>query len=559
MFFASDWLDSTFASCAQTTEPSSVCSTRPSTGGGEESAARRTASGQNVEVCGDEAEAAEDTGTSLTVMQEAVLQDPSGRQAFEEVSDAEVPTNMRELREKMRQQRQRAVARHLGAAGPGGRALQRAPGYARMVQATDAPSQQLQVGGSSGSSAMQATAHSSSSSSSGSSAPRRPSSPQRPHAASWATAARDNPRALGTMAVAGPYDPGPMTLSAPAFSAAIAYRQQETLDVIVPLHYDTAEEVQEADARRRDSLAQDLEARGVATVFDPVGPPPKHVECSLRADAKFDVHSLASMSPEDLRTFIMEPSPKSAGMIECRITRLRKGFMKRFPKYTLETDSGIFLLSAEKRKKNRTSNYAIAMSDNIDEGVKDRPEYVGKLRASFLGLEFVAYSRGFNPLKIDKSMPKQHALRCSRQELVSVQYSCSIWGGTRPRGPRQMKATIPKVLPSGERQECRTLDAEKEGLIALEKDSSEAVQTFSNKPPRWNEQLGAYVLNFNRRVTQASVKNFQLTTIDDPDTVFLQFGRVGKDEFNMDFRYPFSAYQAFAICLSAFDYKLCCE
>jgi hypothetical protein len=31
-----------------------------------------------------------------------------------------------------------------------------------------------------------------------------------------------------------------------------------------------------------------------------------------------------------------------------------------------------------------------------------------------------------------------------------------------------------------------------------------------NKPPKWNEQMQAYCLNFNGRVTHASVKNFQL-------------------------------------------------
>ena len=80
-----------------------------------------------------------------------------------------------------------------------------------------------------------------------------------------------------------------------------------------------------------------------------------------------------------------------------------------------------------------------------------------------------------------------------------------------------------------------------------------------NKPPRWNEQVGAYVLNFNGRVTMASVKNFQLVTPDDHDAVVLQFGRVGKDLFTMDYQYPLSPLQAFAICLSSFDYKLACE
>lgn len=39
-------------------------------------------------------------------------------------------------------------------------------------------------------------------------------------------------------------------------------------------------------------------------------------------------------------------------------------------------------------------------------------------------------------------------------------------------------------------------------------------------------QLGAYCLNFNGRVTHASVKNFQLVTDSDKETIILQFGKV---------------------------------
>merc|ERR1712226_1088884 len=109
--------------------------------------------------------------------------------------------------------------------------------------------------------------------------------------------------------------------------------------------------------------------------------------------------------------------------------------------------------------------------------------------------------------------------------------------------------------------ECRTLHPEAEGLIALQKNGaadSRVIETLQNKQPKWNDSIGAYVLNFNKRVTQASVKNFQLTNGEDSDTVFFQFGRVGKDVFNVDFQYPLSPFQAFAICLSSFDYKLCC-
>ncbi|KAG2627249.1 tubby-like F-box protein 8 [Panicum virgatum] len=97
-----------------------------------------------------------------------------------------------------------------------------------------------------------------------------------------------------------------------------------------------------------------------------------------------------------------------------------------------------------------------------------------------------------------------------------------------------------------------------------------------NKAPRWHEQLQCWCLNFRGRVTIASVKNFQLIAASsqppaagaptpsqpappDQDKVILQFGKVAKDMFTMDYRYPLSAFQAFAICLSSFDTKLACE
>ncbi|GJP51660.1 hypothetical protein CLOM_g10812 [Closterium sp. NIES-68] len=45
--------------------------------------------------------------------------------------------------------------------------------------------------------------------------------------------------------------------------------------------------------------------------------------------------------------------------------------------------------------------------------------------------------------------------------------------------------------------------------------------------------------------------------VDQP--VVLQFGKVGRDAFTMDYRHPLSAFQAFAICLSSFDTKVACE
>ncbi|WVZ98737.1 hypothetical protein U9M48_044137 [Paspalum notatum var. saurae] len=117
------------------------------------------------------------------------------------------------------------------------------------------------------------------------------------------------------------------------------------------------------------------------------------------------------------------------------------------------------------------------------------------------------------------------------------------------------------------------------GSIAGEEDgeNKERPLVLLNKAPRWHEQLQCWCLNFRGRVTIASVKNFQLIAApsqqppatgaptpsqpapSDQDKIILQFGKVAKDMFTMDYRYPLSAFQAFAICLSSFDTKLACE
>ncbi|KAD4179378.1 hypothetical protein E3N88_27969 [Mikania micrantha] len=112
-----------------------------------------------------------------------------------------------------------------------------------------------------------------------------------------------------------------------------------------------------------------------------------------------------------------------------------------------------------------------------------------------------------------------------------------------------------------------------------ESEKAKVPLVLKNKAPRWHEQLQCWCLNFRGRVTIASVKNFQLIAAQQPpavppppaaagtsqpaqpehDKIILQFGKVGKDMFTMDYRYPLSAFQAFAICLSSFDTKLACE
>ena len=67
------------------------------------------------------------------------------------------------------------------------------------------------------------------------------------------------------------------------------------------------------------------------------------------------------------------------------------------------------------------------------------------------------------------------------------------------------------------------------------------------------------MLNFNGRVDKASVKNFQLIDEYDDNKIYMQFGRIGQTDFNMDVAYPCSLFQAFGIALTSFDFKFACE
>ena len=66
------------------------------------------------------------------------------------------------------------------------------------------------------------------------------------------------------------------------------------------------------------------------------------------------------------------------------------------------------------------------------------------------------------------------------------------------------------------------------GTLSAKLDSKnhENITILNNKSPVWNEDSQSYVLNFHGRVTQASVKNFQIVHEKEPDYIVLQFGRV---------------------------------
>ncbi|TNN44027.1 Tubby-related protein 4 [Liparis tanakae] len=79
------------------------------------------------------------------------------------------------------------------------------------------------------------------------------------------------------------------------------------------------------------------------------------------------------------------------------------------------------------------------------------------------------------------------------------------------------------------------------------------VYVMANKQPLWNEATQVYQLDFGGRVTQESAKNFQ---IELDGRQVMQFGRIDGNGYILDFQYPFSAVQAFAVALANVTQRL---
>ncbi|CAN4091466.1 unnamed protein product [Withania somnifera] len=282
---------------------------------------------------------------------------------------------------------------------------------------------------------------------------------------------------------------------------------------------------------------------------------------------------------------LKQPGPRD-NLIQCFIRRNRNS--QTYHLYLnlneASNDDGKFLLAARKCRWPTYTDYIISL--NAEDVSKGSSTYIGKLRSNFLGTKFTIYDA--QPLMQEFVGMKQISPRIptGNYPVAHISYELNVLGS---RGPRRMLCimdSIPAsaIEPGGLaptqtefvpvnidsfpslpffRSKSTRMDNSLSGPLLSSKDE---VLTLKNKAPRWHEQLQCWCLNFNGRVTVASVKNFQLVASlggdgagQEHENVILQFGKVGEDVFTMDYQYPISAFQAFAICLSSFDTKIACE
>ncbi|XP_022046578.1 tubby protein homolog [Acanthochromis polyacanthus] len=307
------------------------------------------------------------------------------------------------------------------------------------------------------------------------------------------------------------------------------------------------EEIQEKEKKDKKSSKAEKSTPSLASLNS-------NYRESSSSGSESNERSTSPISVEDLEKFALRPAPRDV-TIQCRVTRDRRGMEKGiYPTYYLhmEKEDGkrVFLMAGRKRKKCKTSNYLISTDPtNLS---RDTNCYIGKLRSNVLGTKFTVFDGGENPEK------KPFVKECEsvRQELAAICYETNVLGF---RGPRKMTVIIPGMLENDERVTIHPKN-ELETLLARHANgNTDKLVTLVNKSPSWNEQTQSYVLNFHGRVTQASVKNFQIIHPDNEDYIVMQFGRVSEEVFSMDYSFPMCALQAFAITLSSFDGKLACE
>ncbi|KAI8611479.1 Tub family-domain-containing protein [Chytriomyces sp. MP71] len=307
-------------------------------------------------------------------------------------------------------------------------------------------------------------------------------------------------------------------------------------EVEVEPFYAAASSTKTLEVEKPDEIAPVLSKKGERIVD-------AAIKDKEKEDSSVEVTPVSSNSAKPTSVTIAQPPPvfmsnpkvfsripQDGSVLKCRLTRKKTLWDKAHPTFYLynEVDDK-FLLAARKRIKSKTVNYLISTS--MDDLSKDSTHYVAKLKANFQRTNFILYdARFYNKNANNKGL----------KEMACITYSKTVL-------PREMSLAVhaPAIEENSD-------EATKDIMADIKSHNTEKLLFLKNKPPRWNETTQSHCLNFGGRVTQPSIKNFQLIG-EDSDMIILQFGRCGPDLFSLDARFPLTPIEAFAVAITTFD------
>ncbi|GMH66483.1 hypothetical protein TrST_g3016 [Triparma strigata] len=251
---------------------------------------------------------------------------------------------------------------------------------------------------------------------------------------------------------------------------------------------------------------------------------------------------------EMFQTLPLTVSPFSGlttNLVQCVIIREKGGGGLFLPSYTLffqgqDTPAIVAVLQGA----NRTTNYHMF---DMTRGVltsklsKKSGNYMGKLRSNFKKTENCLYTNN-----------------STKEEVASIVFERPNIIAQLKEGSQPRKLHI--LLPQHDKNGCSvpvmndsTYDKRdvKSQILQQAANGDDQFYQLETKEPVFEN--GNYRLNFHGRVTIPSVKNYQLTSVNDIHEVICQFGKVGEHRFHLDYKFPLNAFQAFAIALTQFS------
>lgn len=158
-----------------------------------------------------------------------------------------------------------------------------------------------------------------------------------------------------------------------------------------------------------------------------------------------------------------------------------------------------------------------------------------------------------SPLLNRRQRKKQHT-ESSDDENQLLNQTDDSSGGSGSNGNKQYR-DLETFQKAQLRQKLKRGKIEPNGITSSFQPQAPVRREFvmHNKAPMWNENSQVYQLDFGGRVTQESAKNFQ---IEFRGKQVMQFGRIDGNAYTLDFQYPFSALQAFAVALANVTQRL---
>lgn len=206
--------------------------------------------------------------------------------------------------------------------------------------------------------------------------------------------------------------------------------------------------------------------------------------------------------------------PPSSQIIRGRVTREKNIFMNSYS-YEFGDESIGYKIILKAIKNFSGYNVYNVFDQNI--------KHVAYVRKNFSGTKYSLKEMGI--------------------ETFYVSYFAKLFENT---GPRRLAAIT--YDPNDQ--------YEKDLKSRIENKEWEKVIIYFNKIPEYNSSIDSFTLNFNGRVTEASVKNFQLIHPLALDDIILTFGRIQNDKFVLDYKEPLNMIQAFFFAITALDFKI---